>query len=259
MKNNEKIRTDIAWSNEDRILVHGLDLPLEIIGKFSLGDFAFLELTGRKPNEDESIVFNALAVTLVEHGLTPSVLSTRLTYLGAPESLQGAVAAGLLGLGNTFAGTMEGAARILQVHLNKAPDNIDLDAVALSIVQDHRASKSIIPGIGHNLHKKGDPRTPVLFDLAAQHNLSGRYVDLMKRIEMAAEREFGKRLPINATGAIGAIGSELGLPWNIMRGIAVMARSIGLVAHLLEEAKNPMAKPIWDQIEEQATKHMREY
>ncbi len=259
MKNNETIRTDIAWSNEDRILVHGLDLPTEIIGKFSLGDFAFLELTGRKPNEDESIVFNALAVTLVEHGLTPSVLSTRLTYLGAPESLQGAVAAGLLGLGNTFAGTMEGAARILQVHLNKAPDNIDLDAVALSIVREHRASKKIIPGIGHNLHKKGDPRTPVLFDLAAQHNLSGRYVDLMKRIEMAAEREFGKRPPITATGALAAIGSELGLPWNIMRGIAVMARSIGLVAHLLEEAKNPMAKLIWDQIEEQATKHMREY
>ena len=185
MKNNETIRTDIAWSNEDRILVHALDLPTEIIGKFSLGDFAFLELTGRKPNEDESIVFNALAVTLVEHGLTPSVLSTRLTYLGAPESLQGAVAAGLLGLGNTFAGTMEGAARILQVHLNKAPDNIDLDAVALSIVREHQASKRIIPGIGHNLHKNGDPRTPVLFDLAAQHNLSGRYVDLMKRIELS--------------------------------------------------------------------------
>ena len=90
--------------------------------------------------------------------------------------------------------------------------------MALSIVQDHRASKSIIPGIGHNLHKKGDPRTPVLFDLAAQHNLSGRYVDLMKRIEMAAEREFGKRLPINATGAIGAIGSELGLPWEYNAG-----------------------------------------
>ena len=74
MKNNETIRTDIAWSNEDRILVHGLDLPLENYWQnFSLGDFAFLELTGRKPNEDESIVFNALAVTLVEHGLTPSV------------------------------------------------------------------------------------------------------------------------------------------------------------------------------------------
>ena len=87
MKNNETIRTDIAWSNEDRILVHGLDLPTEIIGKFSLGDFAFLELTGRKPNEDESIVFNALAVTLVEHGLTPAFYQ-RLTYLGAPESLQ---------------------------------------------------------------------------------------------------------------------------------------------------------------------------
>jgi citrate synthase len=233
MKKKDTIRTDIAWSNEDRIMVHGLDLPSEIIGKFSLGDFAFLELTGRKPNEDESIVFNALAVTLVEHGLTPSVLSTRLTYLGAPESLQGAVAAGLLGLGNTFAGTMEGAAKVLQVNLNKASDDIDLDAVARSIVKEHRANKRIIPGIGHNLHKKGDPRTP------------------------AAEKDFGKRLPINATGAIGAIGSELGLPWNIMRGIAVIARSIGLVAHLLEEAKNPMAKPVWDQTEEQATKHMR--
>ena len=258
MNNERRYQTNIAWSDERRIVVRGLDLPTEIIGKIDLGDFAFLELTGRQPTEDESTVFNALVVTLVEHGLTPSVLATRLTYLGAPESLQGSVAAGLLGLGTTFAGTMEGAARFLQEALAKSGGEANLDELAREIVRTHRAEKKFIPGLGHNLHKGGDPRTPALFELAAHHGLAGQCVVLMQKVEEAAAEEFGRRLPINATGAIGAIGSDMGLEWSIMRGIAVIARSIGLVAHILEETKRPMAKEIWDRTEAEATQHLRE-
>ena len=257
MKTTDSMRTDIAWSDEERIVVRGLDLPTEIIGKFNLGDFAFFEFTGRKPSKDESAVFNALAITLVEHGLTPSVLASRLTFLGAPESLQGAVAAGLLGLGTTFAGTMEGAARFLQESLSESPLDADLDSTARSIVMDHRRNGKHLPGLGHNLHKQGDPRTPALFNLARIHGFSGRYVELMQKVESAAAEEYGRTLPINATGAIGAIGSELGLHWTSMRGIAVIARSIGLVAHILEESKKPMARSIWDRTENEATSHLR--
>jgi citrate synthase len=107
----KKLRSDLGWSTADRIVVRGHDLAEELIGKVSLGDVAFLELKGRLPTTPESVVFNALAVTLVEHGMTPSAIAARLTYFGAPESMQGAVAAGLLGMGDRFGGPVEGAAK----------------------------------------------------------------------------------------------------------------------------------------------------
>src|SRR3989440_8336685 len=109
----KKLKSDLGWSTVDRIVVRGKDLPGEILGHLNLGDMAFLELTGRVPNAKESKIFNAMVVTLVEHGLTPSALVARLTYLGAPEALQAAVAGGLLGLGSVFVGSMEGVAKLL--------------------------------------------------------------------------------------------------------------------------------------------------
>src|SRR6478672_3572143 len=124
-------------STADRITVKGHDLVEDLIGKVSLGDMAFLELKGRLSSRHESIVFNALAVTLVEHGMTPSAIATRLTYFGAPESLQGAVAAGLLGIGDRFGGSVEGAARMLQEALREAEPSADLAAMATRIVLEH--------------------------------------------------------------------------------------------------------------------------
>ncbi len=189
------IRTDIAWSTPSTITVKGFDLCKDILGTLSLGDIAFLELTDRLPTTRESVVFNAIAVTLVEHGLTPSAIATRMTYAGAPEAMQAAVAAGLCGLGSVFVGSMETAARMLQEALPEPA-------------------------------KK-------------------------------AESVYGKSLPVNATGAIGAIASELKLPWKIVRGIGVMARAIGLVGHILEEMREPMAREIKARVEEEATAHFR--
>src|SRR5712691_8147243 len=109
-KARKPIRSDLAGSTTDRIVVRGKDLPGEIMGKLNLGDMAFLELTGKVPSEKESKLFNAMVVTLVEHGVTPSALAARLTYLGAPEAMQAAVAAGLCGLGSVFVGSTEGCA-----------------------------------------------------------------------------------------------------------------------------------------------------
>jgi citrate synthase len=149
-KRKEKISSDIAWSTSDKISVRGLDLPNEILGHMNLGDLAFLQLTGRKATPEESRVFNAIVITLVEHGITPS-----------------------------------------------------------------------------------------------------EYIELIQKIQTVAEEKSGKMLPINATGAIGAICCEFGFPWKIVRGFGVMARAIGLVGHILEESENPISYELWQRAEQE--------
>ena len=224
------IRSDLAWSTVERIVVRGKDLPNEILGHLNLGDMAFLELTGKVPDKKESRMFNAMVVTLVEHGVTPSAIVARMTYLGAPEAMQAAVAAGLLGLGSVFVGSMEGVAKMLSA------DSIP---------------SGRIPGLGHPLHKPVDPRTVRLFEIARETGFYGRYC---KRMEQLAKE---KKLTLNATGAIGALACELGLDWKCVRGLGVMARAVGLVGHLLEESRAPMAAEIWHRAEEEASRHFK--
>src|SRR6266852_2481846 len=239
-KARKPIRSDLAWSTTDRIVVRGKDLPGEILGKLNLGDMAFLELTGRTPEPRESKLFNAMVVTLVEHGLTPSALAARLTYLGAPEAMQAAVAAGLCGLGSVFVGSTEGCAKLLSEAVARGDD-------AKKIIADNKR----IPGLGHPLHKPVDPRTVRLFEIARETGYYGKYCRLME--EIAKE----KKLTLNATGAIGALACELGLDWKIVRGLGVMARAIGLVAHILEETRDPMATEIWERVDEEASSHLK--
>ena len=253
----KRLRSDLAWSTVDRIVVRGHDLAGDLIGKVSLGDMAFLELKGRLPTPEESTVFNAIAITLVEHGMTPSAIATRLTFLGAPESLQAAVAAGLLGLGERFGGPVDDAARTLQQALAGQDGHADLVPIARQVVAAHRETKRPVPGVGHPLHRPIDPRVPPLFRVAAENGFSGRYVKLMQLISDDATRSYGRQLPVNATGAIGAIASELEIRWEVCRGLAVMARAIGLVAHIQEELQEPVAAEIWSRVEGEATEHLR--
>ena len=252
----KKLRSDIAYSTADRIVIRGQDLT-QLIGKVSLGDFAFLELKGRLPTPQESTVFNAIAITLVEHGMTPSAIAARLTYLGAPEALQGAVAAGLLGLGDRFGGPAEQVARMLQEAFESTGPDPDLEELARQLVARYQERKRPVPGLGHPIHRPIDPRTPRLFEVAAANGFSGRHVKLIELVSEEASRAFRRPLPVNATGAIGAIAGELGLPWQVCRGLAVMARAIGLVAHLQEESAEPLAAEIWERIEDEASQHLR--
>lgn len=253
----KRLKSELGRSTPDRVEVRGLNLADELIGKVSLGDFAFLELMGRLPSPQESTVFNALAVTLVEHGMTPSAIAARLTHFGAPESLQAAVAAGLLGLGDRFGGSIEQAARMLQEALGEASGAGSVDERARQIVAAHRAVGKTIPGLGHPTHRPVDPRTQRLFAVAAENGFAGRHVELMKAVGEAAAAAYGRDLPVNATGAIAAIASDMGISWRVCRGIAVMARAIGLVAHLQEEMADPMAAEIWARVEREASGETR--
>jgi len=232
------IRSDIAWSTADRIVVRGRDLPREILGRMNLGDMAFLGLTGRVPNENQSTLFNALVVTLVEHGITPSALAARLTYLGAPEAMQAAVAAGLCGLGSVFVGSTEGVAKLLTENITKS---------AAQIVAEHKR----LPGLGHPLHKDVDPRTVRLFEIGRETGFYGKFCTLMEAIGQE------RKLVVNATGAIGALSCELGLDWKAVRGLGVMARAVGLVGHILEESRQPMAQEVWERMEAEASAHLK--
>ena len=230
------IRSDLAWSTPERIVVRGKDLPGEILGHLNLGDMAFLELTARVPSEKESKLFNAMVVTLVEHGVTPSALAARLTYLGAPEAMQAAVAAGLCGLGSVFVGSTEGVAKMLS----------ETTTAEQALKQYKR-----IPGLGHPLHKPVDPRTVRLFEIARETGFYGKHCRLMEELSRL------KNLTLNATGAIGALACELGLDWKAVRGLGVMARAVGLVGHILEESRQPIAEEVWLRIEAEASRHLK--
>ncbi len=251
------IRSRIAHATPTAITVHGHDL-VEMLGEVSLGDFAYLEIFRQLPNQRDSRMFNAIVVALVEHGLSPSALVSRLTMLGAPESIQSAVAAGLLGLGNTFVGTIEGAARLCQTRLPEIstdgpPPDDAINALARAILAEARESGTFVPGIGHPVHKPVDPRAEKLFAISHQSGYDPTPIRLMQALSRLATDARGKPLPVNVTGAIGATASQLGIPWDIARGLGVMARAIGLVGHLLEERCTPLASSVWIRAEQDAT------
>lgn len=253
------LRTDIAWSKAEGVYIHGYSLCDDLLGHVSFGDMAFLAICGRLPTGGESKMFNAVLITFVEHGVVPSTLAARMTYAGAPEAMQAAVAAGLLGLGSVFVGSTEGAARMLTTSLIDkegicAPD---LARKAQDIVRAHKSQRRTIPGLGHPVHKPVDPRTTRLFDIARETGFHGDYVALINAVGDAAAREFQKPMPVNATGAVGAICCEMGLEWRVTRGLGVMARAVGLVGHVLEESRQPMALELWRRAEEEATQHLR--
>lgn len=258
-ESSKPLRTDIAWSDAGGVYVHGYSLCADLLGRVNFGDMAFLTLYGRLPTTGESRMFNALLVTGVEHGIVPSTLAARMTYAGAPESLQGAVAAGLLGVGSVFAGSSEGVGRMLTEalssgHPQDAAETFDL---ATRVVEDCKVRGQLIPGVGHPVHKPVDPRTVRLFEIARECGFRGAYVALMEAIAEVATISLAKPLPVNASGAVGALCCELGLTTRVSRGLGIMARAVGLVGHILEESRQPMAFELWHRAEDEATSHLR--
>lgn len=248
------ICTDIGTTTPDRIAVRGRDLARDVIGKLDFVQMLCLVALGRLPDKAEARMIDTLLVTAVDHGLTPSAISTRMTWLGAPESLQGAVAAGLLGAGERFLGTVQNTAELL---LREAAD-LDPDAqgpvlheTARRVVATARRAGRALPGLGHPIHADGDPRVPALFDTASANGFFGRHCRLALALadasgEPGADGNRKQKLPLNAAGAIGAILADMGLDPLFGRGLALIGRCAGLVAHVLEEREHPTAALMWD-------------
>lgn len=246
MSEQKRPETKISTYSNDAIYVRDKSLVDDLIGKLTFTEMAFFHIMQRMPSKAETAILDAALVTLMEHGLTPSAIATRMIYMSSPESMQAAVAAGLMGVGTVFVGTMEGCARLLD-EMVAADDGLE-DAAA-RIVADARRQRRPIPGFGHHLHKPDDPRSARLLALAEEQGVPGRHIRAIRVLSAAIDQAYGKHITINATGAIAAILSEIGVPWNIMRGFAIVSRSAGLVGHIREEAESPAARYIWDMAE----------
>jgi citrate synthase len=241
--------TWIGSSTPDSITIGGLDLPSEVMGEMTLTELAYLLVTKRAPTPGQTRVFDAVLVSLADHGLTPSALATRLTHTGAPEAVQASVAAGLLGAGSVFLGPTGDTAEFLAATLAGQPDDADLAALAEDAVAARRAAGLRVPGLGHPVHRELDPRTPRLYELAEQEGLLGAHLRLLEEVAAANQRQSGKALPINGAGAAGAALADLDLPPGVIRGVVLIARTAGLVAHLAEEDESPIGMAIWNDVE----------
>jgi citrate synthase len=237
--------TSLGTSTPDEIRLLGQDLTADLMGKVGFGELAFWLVAMRRPTPSEVRVFEAVLVALADHGFTPTAISARLTYLSAPDSLQGALAAGLLGGGSRFLGVTEDCGgylhRVIASVEGELPtDDAGWDALALAAVRRTREEKAFVPGLGHPVHKQGDPRTPVLMGIAGEEGLLGPHLRLFAAIGRTHDQVLGRRLPLNGAGVCGAALADLGLPVELLRGFALLARAAGLLGQIAEERRRPI-------------------
>jgi citrate synthase len=244
------LRTSVGTSDADSITVMGRDVADELMGNVTLTELAFLLVQRRPPEPGETRLLDAVLVSLADHGLTPTVLAARMTYTGAPESLQGAVAAGLLGGGSVFLGVVEDTARFLGSILAGEP--ADLEAAAAEAVRARVADGRRVPGLGHPVHKVQDPRTPRIYAIAEETGRVGPHLRLLRHVAAAHRAETGRELPVNGAGVAGAALADLCFRAELLRGFALLARTAGLLGHLAEEMDRPLGMPLYREVDERA-------
>ena len=248
--------TSLGVSTVEDISLLGQDLATDLLGKISFGNLAYQLITLAEPTPAQARVFETVLVALADHGFTPTAIAARLTYLSAPDAIQGALAAGLLGGGSRFLGVSEDTGKFLADALATTEatptDDAGWDALATRAITARRAAGGFVPGLGHHLHKQGDPRTPVIIAIAREEGQYGPHLALFEAVGRVAPSVLGKSLPLNGAGVCGAALADLGIPLAILRGVVLLARCAGLVGHIAEEIRNPIANQIFHDVESHA-------
>lgn len=237
---NTTPRTAICAADEDTIVVRGEDLCRDLIGKVSFTEHFYLLLTGARPTPQALAVLDATLVAIAEHGLVPSVQASRMTLAAAPDALQGAVAAGILGCGSVILGASETAGILFHEVEAKLKAGASHDDAALAVVRAWREVRRPIAGYGHPLHKRRDPRVDRLFDVARENAIDLRYLAIAEAVERAIPKVLNKDLKLNVSAAIPAVLLGIGFPLQALRGVPILARTAGLIAHLQEELESPI-------------------
>jgi citrate synthase len=249
--------TSIGTSDADTIRLLGTDLARDLLGQVSFGELAFWLVALRRPTPGELRSFEAVLVALADHGFTPSAIATRLTLTGAPESVQGALAAGILGGGSRFLGVTEDAGRFLAETIaaydgGPPADDADWDLLARAAVAETKAAGRFVPGLGHPVHKVEDPRTPVLIRIATEEGVCGPHLALFEAIGRVHPEALGRTLPLNGAGVCGALLADLGFDAEILRGFALLARCAGLLGHIAEERRRPIGIDVYESVDRRA-------
>ncbi len=241
--------TDIGYVTANAVVIRGQDFSTQILGKCDFVDMILLTAMGRVPTPQEKTMINMILVMAAGHGITPSVLSARLTYLGAPEALQGAVAAGILGGGSVYLGPTQNIAQSLIdacKNLDASADDVALRQVAVDYIQAMKAAKKQVLGIGSGTHVDGDPRTTVIRELARDNGFYGLHWRLMDALAQVLSETKGRPFAVNGAGAMGAVIADMQLDPMLGRGLMLTGRCASLVAHILEERAQPIGQAVWD-------------
>ena len=252
--------TSLGVSTPTTISLLGQDLAHDLMGQVGFGELAYRLLTQREPTDGQVRVFEAVLVALADHGFTPTAIAARLTLLSAPDSLQGAVAAGLLGGGSRFLGVTEDCgqflAEVLTRHTAQVPtvleDAAAWDALGEKAVREAKAAGRYVPGLGHPVHKEQDPRTPRLIELADESGTHGPHLRLFEAIGRVHEPILGRRLPLNGAGVCGAALADLDIPLGMLRGVALLARTAGLLGQLAEEQRDGIGMDVYLSVDRNA-------
>jgi len=199
------------------------------MGRLTFTEYFHLLLTGQEPTDDQRFFLDLLLVAIAEHGLMPTNVAARMTLAADPGSLQGAVAAGILGAGPVVLGTSAECARLL----SRGDDPV-------AIVSEIRNVGGKVPGFGHPVHSPVDPRAERILELADERGVSGRHVALARRFREAVAEVWGRPLPMNVSMAIAAVLLDLGFPPATAKAVPILARTASLLAHLAEEQERPL-------------------
>jgi len=244
-----ELESRLSTYDAESVTFRGEDLTEDLMGEMDFGGTVLLLLTGERPDAGESRLANAMLESLMVHGVTPHAIAARMTYLSEPTSIQGAVASGLLGVGSRFVGSMQECAAVL----GEIEDAEDTEAAVAETVAAYREAGDPFPGIGHPFHEPVDPRAQRLFDIAGEEDIAGPHVDHLRAVQEEFEAVTGKWLVANVTGGIAATSADMGLPPVAARGLAVISRAAGLVAEVVEEDQDPIARDVWGMVEEEMT------
>ena len=230
----------ISRASSDRVEVRGRDLTGELMGRLTFTEYFHLLLTGREATDDQRFFLDLLLVSIAEHGLMPSNVAARMTLAADPDALQGAVAAGILGAGSVVLGTSGECARLLEDAQQRVAAGAEPAEVAREIAGSIRDSGEKVPGFGHPVHRMTDPRAERILELADERGVSGPHVELARCLRAAVAEVWGKELPLNVAMPIAAVLLDLGYPPTSVKAVPILARTAGLLAHLVEEQQSPL-------------------
>jgi citrate synthase len=221
--------THVSQAYPDRVEVRGRDLTDDLMGRLSFTEYFHLLLTGDEPTADQRYFLDVLLVAIAEHGMMPTNVAARMTLAADPGSLQGAVAAGILGAGTVVLGTAQECATLLAS--GRDPEEL---------AREIRAAGGKLPGFGHPVHRPLDPRAERILELADERGVSGTYVALARRFRDAAAAAWGRPLTMNVAMPIAAVMLDLGFPPTTVKAVPILARTASLLAHLAEEQREPI-------------------